>query len=124
MEDEGWKQTQAVMCQVVRVLGRAPYQRRRAVLEALAEEGLDPDLAWELATFLPMAYLRLLMARFEQMFPDTLVLEDVDGGTRELVLAELPVYQDCLRFARAVFALHPDAGVVQAVVTQGCEFRE
>ena len=125
MEDEGWRQIQAQMCQVVRVLGMAPFQRRSVVVATLVSEGLDPERAWDLATFLPVAYLRLLVARrFGGMFPDTFVLENLDGSTQELGFADQPAYQECLRFAKAVFALGPDAGAVQAVVTHSFEFRQ
>lgn len=124
MSEEEWAETRGLMCKAVSVLASAPFQSKGAVLEQLCQWGVERGTAWEIVTFLPIAYFRLLLARYEAMFPETFIFCDPSGESQELAYADQPIYQDCLRFARAAFSLGVDPLPLQAIVTHSCEFRE
>ncbi|WP_155832973.1 hypothetical protein [Hymenobacter swuensis] len=73
-----------------------------SVFELLLREQVPADLATQIILFVPTAFGRIFMQKFQVDFPETFVLQYSDGTTLEgLSWADEPVYAAAQRIAEA-----------------------
>jgi hypothetical protein len=101
-----------------------PFLGKEQLIQLLCSLELDRETAWELVTFVPLAYFRALLSASGVKFADTCVLQNRAGEAWTMSFSEQLTYQEALEYA----ATHLSSGMAQeqieAVILRSCEFED
>jgi hypothetical protein len=110
--------------EAVQLLQENPLSGKEELIQALCALELEPDLARDLITFVPLVYLRYLLRNAGTRFSPTCVMRNRAGEVWTLRLSDQPVYQAAQRYAAEHFARGMAQYQIQSLIFRSAEFEE
>lgn len=105
----------------VSVIQDYPFQSTDKLIDVLDAVDIDPTKAWELLTFIPIAYFRTLLRNSGVRFPEHYHLRKGDDA-EVLRFDEQQTFIDAVEYAQVQFSRGMAREQLEVVIIHSCEF--